>query len=855
MDEQGQLREEMARLMGSLRRPGVVYFPLRHHSPACALQLRTLLQTERPRAILIEAPTVFEPLIPRLLDARTHPPVSLYTTFTDRRGRLARAPVGGPQDRELAPRFAAHYPFADYSPEWVALKTGAELGAELRFIDLDFASQVLVEQSSPTLPTPAGTRSLQRERHLRGSKRISTLAMRCGCRDFDELWDHLFESRALAQDPMDFASNLAAWCWMARQDYDQAQLAADGTLARERHMAAHIRRALDSPPRGRGGPVIVITGGFHTIALPGLVDALTEGNAPTEDTAQEFGEDETGHYLIRHGFEALDALNGYGSGMPSPQFHQKIWEAALDTQTPGDSPWDSVAATLIVDLGRVLRREGRSAACSTADAIAALQQARLLARLRGHPGPLRSDIIDAVTTCLGKGMSGPERAPLTLAINRLMTGTATGEVPPGTGVPPIVDDFHQLAREHRLETRGSSRRKLALELYRSVRHRRASRFLHRTEFLGIPFGRLLDGPDFARGRDTARMAEHWDIGWSPRTDGALIEAASDGTTIEEAVLRRLHRQVDALRNDHADQGTALPAVAILEKACRLGLHTASDPLVEMIREGLETEVSFARTVRAAEQLTLLWRAREPLEARLVPGLEALARAALMRASSLTQGLATCPGQEADEALQSLVSFCALHSAEETLGDAALAGDCLMRLHSEQNCNPLLAGACLGLLNTLGRATEPEIARECQGRLAPAGGPWEVRVDFLRGLLTTRRELAWQSEELVRAIDTMLAGCEEDTFLATLPSLRLAFSSLTPREAARVGDVVSSLHDGADMGPLHGSFITEDELLANAATTRTVLALLREDGLGEWAEAFSARTAVPNQVTHTGETIP
>ena len=30
--------------------------------------------------------------------------------------------------------------------------------------------------------------------------------------------------------------------------------------------------------------------------------------------------------LMRYGFEQLDRLNGYASGMPSPEFYQRLWE-------------------------------------------------------------------------------------------------------------------------------------------------------------------------------------------------------------------------------------------------------------------------------------------------------------------------------------------------------------------------------------------------------------------------------------------------------------------------------------------------------------------------------------------------
>ena len=41
-----------------------------------------------------------------------------------------------------ASRRGAYYPFCVYSPEWQALQTGGEVGAEVRFIDLPYADLV-----------------------------------------------------------------------------------------------------------------------------------------------------------------------------------------------------------------------------------------------------------------------------------------------------------------------------------------------------------------------------------------------------------------------------------------------------------------------------------------------------------------------------------------------------------------------------------------------------------------------------------------------------------------------------------------------------------------------------------------
>ncbi len=104
----------VADLLPKLRAGRVTYFPIRHHSPACAAHLRRWIETHRPVAVLVEGPASFSTKIDLLVDDCCQCPVALHTTFVDKRGRLRGGDVFGPR------RFAAYYPFCDYSPELVA---------------------------------------------------------------------------------------------------------------------------------------------------------------------------------------------------------------------------------------------------------------------------------------------------------------------------------------------------------------------------------------------------------------------------------------------------------------------------------------------------------------------------------------------------------------------------------------------------------------------------------------------------------------------------------------------------------------------------------------------------------------
>jgi len=138
---------------------------------------------------LVEGPAGFTPLISTILDPGTKPPVAIYSHFVDV-GRKLYQPAAGEPDLGPA-RFAAYYPFCDYSPELVALRVGDEIGARLSFIDLDYADQILAEHSKNQLLTKPRIESLMEESHLQRSQYLNALAQRSGCRDFNEMWDHL----------------------------------------------------------------------------------------------------------------------------------------------------------------------------------------------------------------------------------------------------------------------------------------------------------------------------------------------------------------------------------------------------------------------------------------------------------------------------------------------------------------------------------------------------------------------------------------------------------------------------------------------------------------------------------------
>jgi hypothetical protein len=822
----------VAELLPQLRSGRVCYFPIRHHSPACAAHLRRWIATRRPASVLVEGPESFTSQIDFLVDERCVCPMALYTSFVDKRGRLAEGKGEGEITFPFGPpRFAAYYPFCDYSPELVALRAGRAAGARLRFIDLEYPEMIFARFAGGPQEKPEAVRvdSLAADPHLRHSEYIRSLARRLGCRDFNELWDHLFESGGDDADTDAFIDRLATYCAMARLDYTPEALRRDGTEAREACMAAAIKDELArNEAEGRAGVVLVVTGGFHTAALPALVAAGVPRPKPIALT-----EDEAGTWLMRYSFDQLDALSGYASGMPSPAYYDRLWTQAGEEALAAHG--EGVAADVIVEIGRLARQRNLPALISTPDAIAAVQMARQLAVLRGHPWPLREDVLDGVRSCFIKGELGTEGQLLLRLVQEVLAGNRVGRLPPGTATPPIVADFLQEARRLRLPVDSVERKDMTLDLYRNARDRQISRLFHRLNLLGAPFAFFQGGPDFVQGQGLDLMQERWQVCWSPATEGALIEASLYGPTVEEAAGARLRQDIARLE-DEGQGRSAAAAVNLLVRACRLGLHAQAASMVPLIDVHVAGDPSFASVVSGLSQLELLAHAREPLEAESLTAVPRLAAAAYLRACRLLDDVAGCPDEAVEGILGALRTLREVLAGARPAADPPLDADLLRQgLRRVVDAPPAKAqaavvGAAAGILYGQGQLSEEELVRITRGYLGGTAADPRKSTAVLRGLLATAREAAWQVAELIHALDEQFSSWDEKTFFEALPELRLAFTDLTPREIARVAERVAHVHGGTDLGDLVHTDIEEAEMVFALAVTQQVREALRADGL-------------------------
>jgi hypothetical protein len=761
----------------------IVYFPVRHNSPACAWHVRKLIEEIRPDSVLIEGPRDATPLIPLLIHEKTRMPVAIYTTYV-------RKTSGADPERH-----AAYYPLCDYSPELAAIRAANEIGAQTSFIDLTFPECIEACKKEPDIRI----QSMLDERYLKHSRFLQAACQKAGLRDPDDLWDHLYEDDYRQMDTARLIRNVLAYCALARHEHTPDMLATDGCTAREATMAARIEQ--------ESGRVVVVTGGFHTVALPTTHPKAPREVKTTAENAQVV--------LVRYGFEQLDRLNGYASGMPCPEFYQRMWEGRE-------------TAEIIVQLGREIRKHGLEV--SADDEISALAHSKRLAALRGHKSPSREDLLDGIRSVFIKGSVDVEGVFILSTARKLLAGDRTGEVPPDAGQPPIVTDFRETAEKLKLVLDQGDVRTVTLDLYRKIPHRETSRFFFRLKTLSVPFAEWLRGPDFVSGENLDRMQEVWRYRWTPACESELIEKSLYGPTLEEAsaalLLQTFKEAEDSGQGRRADI-----AAALLLSGCRMGLHKYTQDLLQRTAGVVAEDSGFASLIRAITSVLILHTSREPLEAHHLSGLLELATTAFERACYLLPKLSEATEEDEQEVIDALNTASLLPTSLGDLPDhKELLHDRLRQLIGTTGGNAAVRGGACGLLYAEGIMQPDELVAKLQGHLSGAANQG---IDFLRGLLRTARSALWQVPEIVESVTELLGVWDEDSFVRQLPNLRLAFSDLTPRECDRVAESIAKHLGIKPTTTSHGVDFLAEDMYRAVELNRRVMASLEDDGLADW----------------------
>lgn len=723
---------------------GPMLLGVRHHGPGSARAVLAALDAAEPRAVLIEGPPEGDALLPLAADEGMVPPVALLAHAVDDPGR------------------AAFWPFAEFSPEWVAIRWALGHDVPVRFVDLPAAHSLaadpswgdeedVVDGEDPALRVDP----------------IGALAEAAGYDDPERWWEDVVEHRG-GPDPAGRArpadAALAPFAAVGEAMAALRERYGHGGHPRDLVREAHMRIRLRAARREFGDEVAVVCGAWH-------VPALTARSTATADRALLKGlpkvRTETTWVPWTHRRLARLAAppgrgsgGGYGAGVESPGWYAHLFRAP-----------DRPVERWMTKVAGLLREEDRMV--SSAHVIEAVRLAGTLAAVRDRPLAGLSETTDAIRAVMCDGSD----VPLALIRDRLTVGDVLGEVPETAPAVPLQRDLARLQRSLRLKAEPVER-ELELDL-RKDNDAARSRLLHRLRLLGVGWG----SPEAGR-RSTGTFRETWRLRWEPELYVRVAEAGAWGTTVLSAATARAESE--------AVSATALADVTSLAEHCLLA--ELPDALPVVMRALADRAALDADVGHLADALPALARSLRYGDVRATDA-AALGEVAAGLAERVCVGLPpACAGLDDDAAAGMRGRLDAVHSAIGLLPQAAeLAGrwaDVLRRIVLRDAVPGLIRGRAARLLLDDDRLAEGEAARLMGLALSPGTPPAEAAawIEGFVGGTSGGGMLLVHDERLLGLVDAWLTSVPGDAFTDVLPLLRRTFSAYEPGVRRTLGEL-------------------------------------------------------------------
>ncbi len=710
-------------------------FGIRHHGPGCARSLARALDELRPDCVLIEGPPEADRLLTLAGAEGMEPPVAL----------LLYAPE--------QPQNAVFYPFAEFSPEWQALRYSVRNGVPARFMDLPQTHALaLAREREAAAPIQSGNATGEVEAAsgpeeppgLRQDP-LGWLGRAAGYGGGEEWWEHTVEQR---QDGADLFAAIAEALTAVRAETPPPTDVFEAR--REALREAAMRQTLRAAQKEGRERIAVVCGAWHVPAL-----ARMPGAGADRELLKGLPKLKVEATWIPWTYDRLTTASGYGAGVESPAWYEHLWRC---DGRAAPTPWFARVA-------RLLRAADLD--CSSAHLIECVRLADMLAALRQRPAPGLSELLEAAGTVLTTG----EDAPLRLIQRELLVGHRLGTVADGAPTVPLQRDLDQRRKTLRLKV-SAARETLRLDL-RAENDLARSRFLHRLRLLRVPWGEVTE----ARG-GKGTFWETWTLQWQPEFALAVLEAATYGNTVAEAAAALAQRTALEARDlpaltelvDHlllADLPAAL-AVAMRELENRAALTgdipqlmAAIPPLARVSRYGDVRQTDAAQVLQVLDGLAI----------RVCIGLAAACQALDDEAAAAMAG-----------------HIGALHAALKLVDRPERLADwttVLGRLADADGVHARVRGLAARLLLDERQA---DAADRMSRALSPAVPP-EAAAAWLEGFLGGGGMLLAHDAALFQLLDQWVIGLSADHFIQVLPLVRRTFATFPPPERRRIGERV------------------------------------------------------------------
>lgn len=754
----------------------VVYFPVRHHSPACALHLRRTIERFHPELILIEGPADSAELLPYIADEQSIPPFCIYYSYDDKDGKVS-------EEKE---KYRAYYPFLAYSPELVAIREGSRSHTPVRFIDLPYALRLInkIEEE------PQTQFYYNENKEYEVNTYTAMIARKAGCRSFAEFWESRFELDAANLDTQAFVRNLFHLGYFMRLATSENEISLKEDRLRETYMAEEIRKALSDNKK-----ILVVAGAFH---ISGLMEALQSDKKPSLKTCNR---EHVASYLMPYTFKEADSKSGYAAGMPFPAFYQEVWEK-IEKQKK-----DPFASTVLEYIIKTARYARKTQMISLPDEINALNMARSLAVLRGKQSTGVYELLDGVRSCFVKGDLNATSTFEVDFLYRLLSGMGTGKIADNDCIPPVVREFRALCSLHRLKTSTIERQEVTLDIIKNPAHYRKSRFLHQMEFLETGFATLQSGPDYVNQKNKNLVREQWICRYATSVETRLIDLSVYGATLSQVCNSLIEK-------NFKDNMTAEELGKLLLSVQVMGIEGFYLQYEDSIRLVVESEGNFINLCKLINSLLYLANMQQLMDGNIQPVIAELARTAFKGAVVLIPSLKSTTEEEEQEICEQMRNLYSFTMDAKGWFDTAAFIAAAEKVLNDSFSNSRLFGLCLAIHYKEGRTGQADFCQQIAAYLESSITHPEQAASFICGLFLIARDVLFADPHILEAIDRVIAKADQETFLTILPNLRYAFTGFLPAEISRLGQQVAEYHQVAE-ARLTGSITVSQEEITEA----------------------------------------
>ncbi|MBR1591522.1 MAG: hypothetical protein IJ666_00710 [Ruminococcus sp.] len=747
----------------------LLFYPIRHHSPVCSFQLVRTIEEYKPDIVLIEGPENANGLIPVLTDENTTLPAAFYYFYKDTKKLVS----------DDAKDYKCYYPFVYSSPEYNALVSAKKLNIPAKFIDLPYCEILIATAENNGLRKNSDKHSYADDSYLVQNRFYEKICEKTGLRSFEEFWEKYFETAGIFLTPQQFIKQMHTYCRFTRDDVSQEEMIADGTSARENHMAVRIIEAMQEYRR-----VLVVTGGFHCIGLYNLVNSGKKIKSPR---LHKMPETHHGCFPMAYSYEAADALHGYSSGMSFPYFYDCAMKKLLESNSP-EGVYNGITLDFLVRTQKEAVK--KDIAVSIADITSAHTLMNGLAALRNAKECGISELFDGVISTFIKGERTVSTSiPLDI-LSKLATGDKIGAIGDKSHVPPLITDFEKNCKKLNIKYETAVPKNIENALFTSAKGMETSRFLHRMDFLGTGFAKMLKGPDLHKNKDRSRVREEWKYRRTPNVDACLIDHTTDGFTIEEACSSVAARKLMSERRCET-------AAQISVDCFLMGIPMQQAELAQ-IEDILINDGDFFSVGRGMHSFEILYSLQNLYGFEDKSSLAHLTRCFDKLVSSLPS-MANTPPERGEECITVMKYMYGIvgNILSERLDDFRQA---LITMSEAPAKEPSVFGAAMGILYSIEPERRDDAENAMKGYLRGSPEIKKQGAEYLKGLFGTARDIVLIDDRFLRMTDELVQSMDYEDFLEILPSLRLSFSCFTPNEIQSTAEIIAGMYnsDGGDI---------------------------------------------------------